>query len=165
MTRRTAEIFRHHVVGEGLLALRWDEVPEPLAMQVGAGDALGEVAVVAEEMLAERVGDDLVHVYTDDAAGFLCFGPVVLQWSHDRGSAVWACADARRSPAAQVRGVSRRGSQKRMRPQVSQVKIWSSCSRPVRSFQRCGRTIIWQAEHLWSMASERPLPLAFAMRS
>src|ERR1700749_3333454 len=66
-------------------------------------------------------------------------------------------------PAAQSRGVSRRGSQNRMRPQVSQVKIWSSCSRPVRSFQRCGRTIIWQAEHLWSMASERPLPFDFAL--
>ena len=73
----------------------------------------------------------------------------------------WACAEASRSPACQDCGVSRRGSQNRMRPQVSQVKIWSSCSRLVRSFQRCGRTIIWQAEHLWSMASERPLPLRF----
>ncbi len=62
------EILGHHVVGESLLAFGRNDVPEPLAVQVGARDALGEIAVVAQQVLAERVGDDLVHVHADDAA-------------------------------------------------------------------------------------------------
>ena len=73
------------------------------------------------------------------------------------------------SPGAQRMGASLRGSKKSMRPQVSQVKMVLAYSllgsRSVRSFQRWGRTIIWQAAHLWSMAWETPVPLALEMRS
>ena len=61
-------------------------------------------------------------------------------------------------------GESRAGSYQSRRPQLSQVNI-SLLLRSRRSFQRCGRCIIWQAMHFWFSTSATPVPLAFAMRS
>ena len=48
-------------------------MPEAAAVEIGAGERLGEVvgevAVVAEEVLAEGIGDDFIHVDGDDLTG------------------------------------------------------------------------------------------------
>ncbi len=121
------EVVGAHVGFEGGEAGGRDGVPEPAAVEVGEGEwgGGGEVAIVAEEVLGEGVGDDLVHVDGDDGAGVaggheavllsrleagagaeaVGLGPVpVLRWAFSRLAAV------RRSPGAQRTGASRRGS-------------------------------------------------------
>ncbi len=71
MTARTSKKSSERRVGfEHIVAVGGDNLPEPLALEVFEGDLLAEVAVVAEQMLAERVGHDLIHIYTDS---FHCF--------------------------------------------------------------------------------------------
>lgn len=123
------EVFGEHVIEERLLAVLGDDVPEPLAMKIGGCDAFAKVAVVAEKVLAQGVSDDLIHVDADYGPVFRIHAGIhAVQRTHEVCSAVVGegRGPVRRSPATQVRGVSRRGSQKRMRPQVSQVKSWSS---------------------------------------
>ncbi len=56
-----------------------------------------------------------------------------------------------------------------MRPQFSQyMMVWLASESALlsrRSFQRCGRTIIWHAVHFWLSASDTAVPLPRAMRS
>ena len=64
------EVVGEHVAFEVAEAGGRDGVPEPAAVEVGEGErvGVGEVAVVAEEVFAEGVGDNFVHVDADALA-------------------------------------------------------------------------------------------------
>ncbi len=51
------------------MAVDGDDVPDPLAVEVGLGEVAAVVAVVADEVLGDGVGDDFVHVDTDAFEG------------------------------------------------------------------------------------------------
>ncbi len=73
-TQNPEEVLGEHVAFEVPDAGWGNGVPEPAAVEIFAGEGRGgvvgvEVAVVAEEVLAEGVRDDFVHVYGDDLAG------------------------------------------------------------------------------------------------
>ncbi len=90
-------------------------------MEVGDRELLVEVAVIARDVFAEGVRNHLVHIDANDFAS-RSDGGVQAHREPPVPVPVAACS---RSPAAQARGVSRRGSQNNIRPQLSQLKISS----------------------------------------
>ena len=130
-----------------------DDVPEPLAFEVGGGEVFVEVAIVPLQVLADGVGDDFVHVDGDALAGWM------RRLGQRPPRTIWAAMDSCLTGSARwlplwgaACGASRAGSYQRRRPQESQVMI-SVESRSRRSFHFCGRSSIWQAVHFCSQAS------------
>ena len=64
------EVFGAEGGFEDIVAVRGDNLPEPFAVEVFGGDLFVEVLVVALQMLAERIGHHLIHIYTDSFHGF-----------------------------------------------------------------------------------------------
>ncbi len=66
------EVFFAEVVVDGGMEVGGGDLPEAAAAEVFEGErggvAVGEVAVVAVEVFSEGVGDDFVHVDSDDFA-------------------------------------------------------------------------------------------------
>jgi len=67
------EVFGEHVAFEVADAGWGDGVPEPATMKIGAGEGRGgvvgvKVTVVTEEVFAEGVGYNFIHVYGDGLA-------------------------------------------------------------------------------------------------
>src|SRR5208283_4228478 len=59
------EVVGAEILLEAGMAVDGDDVPDPLAAQIGLGDVALVVAVVAGEVLGDGVGDDLIHVDAD----------------------------------------------------------------------------------------------------
>ena len=107
-------------------------------------------------MLSDGVCDDLIHVYGR------CVGASIAQQApHDLGGNAFSFALG----LGDVNGLALRRVaggvvEEEAAAGLSQVMIsWLSRSR--RSFQRWGRSIIWQAMHFWARASAMPVPLFF----
>ena len=59
------EVFGAKIAFQRLVAIGGDDVPQPLALEVGHGDLFIVVAVVAKEVFGECVCHHLIHIDAD----------------------------------------------------------------------------------------------------
>src|SRR5581483_8000141 len=59
------EILGAEIAFEALVAVNGDDVPEPLAFEIGLGNPLAMIAVIARDVLGQGIGQHFIHVDGD----------------------------------------------------------------------------------------------------